>query len=307
MTYTRKDKVALPKLSCTYCGGQGLYYLNHVVLHCESYACCAQCPECKDWFDALLPGIVPTLVDGPRPVILLPGQNVATPEQTPVIDQNVVSPEQVTTLCTTNPTPGEPLAPHAPDAPADPQDKKAYCEYGVKKEFEFIEFFNLYVEEGGVEINPKKETDPFAPDIILYGELADLKSQRTPFFTAKRYHLDPRFTVTFNRKDVLRYRELYPYLHIVFWIDWKTTEWSGIKVAENHAVYLATFEQIERLVLSAPLHEYKDRKHDREGNARSSYLLDVREFTQIYPAEQQELYTPQRVQTQEGEQPCVQR
>jgi len=263
MTYERKEKEREPlKLKCAFCGSQGLYYLLHKDLHCEAHACCAQCPECQDWFEALdqgsLPGVVPTVIDGPRPANLTP-------------------------------TPGEPM-PHAPDAPADPQDKKAYCEYGVKKELEFCTFFDQNVELGGVIINPKKETDPFAPDIILYGDLADLKAQRTPFFTAARYKLDPRFTVTFNKKDAQRYAELYPHLTIVFWIDWKTTEWKNLKVAEQHGVYLATFAQIEELIKNAPLHEYKDRKNDKAGNAKSSYLLDVRKFTQIYPPEEQELY-----------------
>jgi hypothetical protein len=267
----KAKKVELPKLTCTFCGAQGLYYLNHDSLHCEAHACCAQCPECQEWFEA----IVPTIVDGPRPASL---------SQT---EPTVSQPKSQ----------GEPM-PHAPDAPADPQDKKAYCEYGVKKEFEFIDFFDTHVEKGGVEINVDKVTDKYAPDILLYGELADLKAQRTPFFTAARYKLDPRFTVTFNKKDVERYTELYPEIHIVFWIDWKTTEWkpatnqnsNTIKVQEQHGVYLATFEQISRMIHKAPLHEYKDRKNDRQGNAKSSYLLDVRAFTQLYPPQEQELY-----------------
>jgi hypothetical protein len=195
--------------------------------------------------------------------------------------------------------------PHAPDAPEDPQDKKAYCEYGAKKEKEFIAFFDLHVEQGGVEINPKKATDIYAPDILLYGELADLKAQQTPFFTAGKYRMDPRFTVTFNRKDVARYSDLYPHLHIVFWIDWKTTEWSGIKVPEVHGVYLSTFAQVAQMIKAgAPEHVYKDRKNDRSGNAKSSYLFDVRELTRIYPPEERDLF-PQTTKQEGGHQPCA--
>jgi hypothetical protein len=179
--------------------------------------------------------------------------------------------------------------PHASDAPADPQDKKAYVKFGVKKEKEFIAFFDQHIEPGGCIINPKKETDPYAPDIILYGELADLKTQLTPFFTSARYKMDPQYTVTFNKKDVERYDDLYPHIQIVFWIDWQTAEWKTIKVPPVHGVYLATFKQVRDMTMNAPLHEYKDRKADQQGNARSSYLLDVRKFTQLYPAEQLEL------------------
>lgn len=48
-------------------------------------------------------------------------------------------------------------------------------------------------------INPAKAADPYAPDLVVDGSLADLKCQSTPFFRAHDlYGLDPRFAVTFS-------------------------------------------------------------------------------------------------------------
>ncbi|MDO4705225.1 MAG: hypothetical protein Q4A98_03305 [Comamonadaceae bacterium] len=68
-------------------------------------------------------------------------------------------------------------------------------------------------------INPAKNMDKTAPDLIIDGAISDLKTQNTPFFTASRYGLDPRFAVTFNRKDYERYKRIYPSIVIYFWID----------------------------------------------------------------------------------------
>jgi len=71
-------------------------------------------------------------------------------------------------------------------------------------------------------INPAKKHDPFAPDIVVQGVLADLKCQQTPFFKAgELYGIDPQFAVTFNQKDHLRYNERYPDIVIYYWLDWQ--------------------------------------------------------------------------------------
>jgi len=69
------------------------------------------------------------------------------------------------------------------------------------------------------QINPAKKQDPFAPDIVVQGRLADLKCQQTPFFKSDvLYGIDPQFAVTFNRKDYVRYGERYPDLIVYYWL-----------------------------------------------------------------------------------------
>ncbi|PJI06831.1 hypothetical protein [Clostridium pasteurianum] len=55
-------------------------------------------------------------------------------------------------------------------------------------------------------INPEKKENPKAIDLNLY---ADLKTQKTTFFTAmKKYQCDPQYTVTFNYKDYEYYKKI---------------------------------------------------------------------------------------------------
>jgi hypothetical protein len=50
------------------------------------------------------------------------------------------------------------------------------------------------------ELNPAKQLDPYAPDLVVEGHLADLRCQRTPFFKVQElYGIDPQFAVTFNQ------------------------------------------------------------------------------------------------------------
>jgi hypothetical protein len=107
--------------------------------------------------------------------------------------------------------------------------------------------------------------------------------RNTPFFSAGRYGLDPRFTVTFNRKDYERYAKLYPTLIIFFWADWKQLEWRDSRVAPLSAIYQVPFATIAAKIKggTVPEHAYQRRVGDRAGNAKSSFLLDLRSFALI--------------------------
>ena len=138
-------------------------------------------------------------------------------------------------------------------------------------------------------INPAKQRDRYAPDIVVDGQVADLKCQQTPFFKARvLYNLDPQYVVTFNRKDYLRYQRLYPGITIYFWLDWQVRERligrAAFAVAPLAGVWRAPFAQLAALIEQriAPLHAYQRRHHDLQGNAKESYLVDVRALECLY-------------------------
>jgi hypothetical protein len=97
-------------------------------------------------------------------------------------------------------------------------------------------------------INPEKKTNPMVPDLVVNGRIADLKTQNTPFFTSQRYSINPRFAVTFNRKDYERYSAMYPEIDIYFWLDWTQTEWNGKKVEYLGGIFRLPFAEIAKKV-----------------------------------------------------------
>src|SRR3989344_8017214 len=107
--------------------------------------------------------------------------------------------------------------------PHDTEDKSWWLLHGAQLEERFVEVCCKHLHLSAA-INPVKITNPTAPDLVVNGRLADLKTQNTPFFTAARYGLDPRFAVTFNRKDYERYKRFYPDIDIYYWVDWTQTE-----------------------------------------------------------------------------------
>jgi len=158
--------------------------------------------------------------------------------------------------------------------PVNLQDKKAWCEHGANLEQEFCAKiapeFGLYAA-----INPEKAHNVYAPDLVVR---ADLKTKTVPFFTAGKYGYDPQYTVTLNQKDVDRYSRLYPDLLILYYVDWQVLQWRDIQVKPMRGVWMASMQLTKRLVENAPLHHYQDRVDDTQGNAKSSYLLDLRRF-----------------------------
>lgn len=164
------------------------------------------------------------------------------------------------------------------------EDKHWWFQHGVMLEHQFVSMCNDHLSMNAC-INPDKEFNPTVPDLIVDGRLSDLKSQNTPFFTASRYGIDPRYAVTFNRKDFDYYWRMYPSIVIFFWIDWKTTRWNDRSVEYHGGVYRAAFPEIVRLIENgAPEHTYRNRVDDKQGNAKSSFILDVRCFDLIFDA-----------------------
>jgi hypothetical protein len=173
----------------------------------------------------------------------------------------------------------------------DTEDKLVWCADGVEREKDFVVRVAPSLKLDA-KINPAKETDPYAPDLIVNGKISDLKSQTTPFFTARKAFkskvrpegIDPQYAVSFNRKDYIRYKEHYPGLDIYFWVEWKSLEGWGKKVRPLVGVYKAPFSQLAASIEDeeTSLHEYQRRVEDQAGNARDSYGFDVREFEKIH-------------------------
>jgi hypothetical protein len=179
--------------------------------------------------------------------------------------------------------------------PRKTEDKAWWVKAGLTREHDFVE---RVLPGLGIEarMNPAKEHNPFTADLLVQGRLADLKCQRAPFFTAKKFRagtqwLDPQWTVTFNRNDYERYTERYPNIEIFFWVDWlppkkEGVPWSRWNPIEDYGecvspltgVWATTLIAIRRYVdtFGAPLHAYQQRVDDQRGNARESYLFDLR-------------------------------
>lgn len=163
------------------------------------------------------------------------------------------------------------------------EDKQWWVKMWRQKEDEFVT--NICPRLGlKASINPEKQHNDYAIDLIVEGQIADLKCQTTPFFSSSRYKCDPQFTITFNRKDYERYSRLYPNAIIYFWVDWQLLEkalggriYSVLSMSGVWRVpFLNMKEQIESGAI--PLHPYQRRQSDRQGNAKDSFLFDLRSF-----------------------------
>jgi hypothetical protein len=161
----------------------------------------------------------------------------------------------------------------------DPNDKPFWCDQGRLAEQEFL----LYIAPAhglGARFNVHKLVDCWVPDLRVDGALADLKTQRTPFFTA-RYGLDSQFAVTLNKSDVDRYRELDEDLVIYFWVRWDKLSGhyggSTYSVRPMEGLWRVTMREVDALLRDGvvALHRYQHRIVDTRGNARESYVFDL--------------------------------
>ncbi|QIL40615.1 hypothetical protein G7074_15875 [Pedobacter sp. HDW13] len=167
----------------------------------------------------------------------------------------------------------------------DLQDKGDWCEKGASFEEVFVRRYP-HLE---LIINPEKQSNIYAPDLSYResGLYADLKTQNTPFFlSGAKYGIDPQYAVTFNEKDFLRYRENYPGIDIYFWVDWQAIRFVGtteISVQPMVGVWRLKYADMLKAVASASLHVYTQRVGDQKGNAKGSFVLDLKggAFTRI--------------------------
>lgn len=162
----------------------------------------------------------------------------------------------------------------------DLQDKGIWCKDGISKENVFVE---LYGNKLNLKINPEKEKDLYAPDLINIknNKLGDLKTQNTPFFQAqKRFNIDPQYAVVFNGKDRTRYKNKYPDIEIYFAVDWQIIKFvSGktIEVKPMVGVWFIPFGKLDMVLNDCPFHSYVQRTQDLKGNAKGSYILNLQD------------------------------
>ena len=156
------------------------------------------------------------------------------------------------------------------DAPLNTEDKQAWCKYGSELEREFVT--NMFGSSVGVLKNPAKVTNPYTHDLFAMFP-SDLKSIRTVFRTADRYGFDSAYAITINEKDINRYTELYP--NIILLLDIEYPMYKGIRMA---SIY-----RINRFIAAgkAKRHEYIFRVNDETGNAKASYIFDLRWFDEL--------------------------
>ena len=162
-----------------------------------------------------------------------------------------------------------------------PNDRDYWHKEGERLEVEFVS----RCKARGIEaiINPKKKHDKYAPDLIVFGNLADLKCQFQPFFTAYlKYRKNPQWSVTFNRKDYERYGELYPDIDIYFWVWFEEQYRFGVKVLPVRGVWHSPFSRICSMVDDGvPEHVYHTRGGEGDVNAKSSFILNLKDMEKI--------------------------
>lgn len=169
----------------------------------------------------------------------------------------------------------------------DTENKQLWCDYGLSLEYKFVDEICPKLGLSAI-INPAKLSDKYAPDLIVNGNLADLKHQSIPFFTSQiKWGIDPMYAVSFNYKDYVRYSSNYPHILIFFWIERIPREewykkWKWIGDAYN-GVFVQSFQFIKALIDAKPiLHIYQKRVNDDTGNAKDSYIFDVRKLTFLH-------------------------
>lgn len=162
------------------------------------------------------------------------------------------------------------------------EDRAEWYIWGEQEEIDFVEHI---VPRLGIDlwINPAKVERPWEIDLCDYTHhrYADLKTQKTPFFLASRYHYgrmpyDPAYTVTFNKKDYENYKENHPDCDIYFWVYWNQLEYQDIRVDPLYGVWRAPFAKMVEKIEggTVALHSYKHRVND-DHNARESYLFSL--------------------------------
>jgi hypothetical protein len=163
------------------------------------------------------------------------------------------------------------------------EDFERWYKLGLKQEAYFVEHIAPLIPIEA-DINPAKETDVTAPDLMIAGEVAELKNQQTPFFTVRRkFGLDPQFTITFNRGDYRSYKAKYPKMDIYFVVDWRLLSYDDhgtkIVVVPMKAIYKVNFSLLSRKIEAGEvrLHEYGRRKGDPH-NETHGYVFSLHDF-----------------------------
>lgn len=162
------------------------------------------------------------------------------------------------------------------------EDRAQWYTWGEEEEKDFVAHI---VPKLGIDlrINPEKAARPHAIDLFDYthDRYADLKTQKTPFFTAGKYlyhgkPYDPTYTVTFNKKDYENYLSTHPDCDIYFWVCWAQLTYQDKHVEPLRGVWRAPFAKLAEKIQAGEvaLHAYQHRVND-DHNAKESYLFQL--------------------------------
>jgi hypothetical protein len=167
------------------------------------------------------------------------------------------------------------------------ENKKEWCEkFGDDTENSFAtkRLFDLGIPS---YLNPEKRKDIYSYDLCSIFP-SDLKTVRTPLFMAKElYDIDPQYAITFNLKDGVRYKELYKNIIVMFDVKWEITEktMNGkvYSVDPMHVTVCGFLSTIKDAIKkSGNKHiDYKNRVNDTSGNAKTSFVLDLRHLHEL--------------------------
>lgn len=168
--------------------------------------------------------------------------------------------------------------------PHNTEDRGWWYLHGEKLEQEFVRICNERLNLVAF-INPEKLINKTVPDLIVEGRLSDLKTQNTPFFTSGRYGIPPQYCVTFNRKDYHHYKQKYSEIDIYFWIEWTQLRYRMHLVPYMAGIYRIPFAQLAKMIENGvPEHKYLNRQDPLNRNAKSSFILDVRNMENLFLA-----------------------
>jgi len=148
------------------------------------------------------------------------------------------------------------------------QDKQAWCREGERRERDFVA--ENPIEGWAVAMNPQKQTNVTAYDLVGMVPM-DLKSQTTRWKQSQeRFGIPPQYAFTINAIDLQRYQRHYP--NILMILD-----------AQESGKYLLTVDRARRLVDEGKAHPhvYEQRKDDKDGNARASWVFDLRDMDRL--------------------------
>lgn len=154
----------------------------------------------------------------------------------------------------------------------DPEDKQWWCVEGVRRENTFLR--QAHIAGWDIEVAPEKASDPYHHDFQVTMP-CDLKSISTPFNTSEqKFGIPTEYAITINEKDFVRYAAKYP--NILILLD---VQFPGVE----RRLFSITLDRARKLIKSkkAFRHEYLHRVDDQQGNAKASYVFDVRDLDQL--------------------------
>lgn len=169
----------------------------------------------------------------------------------------------------------------------DTEDKEWWVRAGLRRREAFV---GIVAPSLGLDAthNPAHEEDKAQAELLVQGLPSDLQCPTTPFFKAEElYGIPLQYAVTWNRVDYQRYLAGIGAFFLIWWVHWDTTQMRigrrDYSTPRLSGVWRTPYEAIAERIAQhrTPRHTYARRVGDRRGNARDSYVLDLRRFERL--------------------------